>query len=57
MEKQKKIVSHLARLTPATVRQIRKLYPEFSQQTLAAKFKCSQKAISNIVTGKTYKSV
>lgn len=57
MEKVKKTVSHLAKFTPAKVRQIRRLASEMGQVALADKFKCSQKTISNIITGKTYKSV
>jgi len=52
-------VHHKAKLTWAEVREIRRLYERHSQRhgegALALKFGVSQRAVSDIVTGHTWK--
>ena len=54
---QKSKVSPVAKLTPATVRRIRRLKGHSTQMELAAQFNVSQATISKIYNGKVYKDV
>ena len=56
--KEKKL-SHFAKLKPAEIRKLRKLYAAKKANTyeLAEKFGVSQTTVSNILTGKIYRLV
>jgi plasmid maintenance system antidote protein VapI len=54
------VVSHLAKLTPKQVREIRAKYfgeARLSQTALAERYKVSQRTIHQIINGKIYKKV
>jgi DNA-binding MarR family transcriptional regulator len=59
MRRRKAMVSWRAKLSPAQVRKLRKLYASGSYTTLvlAERFGVSQTTVSNILNGKVYRGV